>query len=84
MTIASAFSLALLGLFGAAIIVGALNARRLIDWENRALALLADNLRDYRVSLEEEQGILGRKKIGPQAVRTRPAVRGSRTGDKAA
>ena len=58
MTFAAAVPYALLVLFGAALVVAAFNAKRLIRWENRALTSLADNLRDYRVTLEEEQSLL--------------------------
>jgi len=47
---------ALLCLFGAAIIVGAFNAKRLIAWENRHLTRLADHVRAWRERLEAEQG----------------------------
>ena len=55
MTFASAFSLILLALFGVAIMAGALNAKRLIAWENRALGSLAGILREQRIALEEER-----------------------------
>ena len=58
MTIASAFGLIFLVLLGVGIIVGALKATRLIDWENHALSSIADALRDYRLSLEDEQYLL--------------------------
>ena len=58
MTIASAFGLIVLLLFGVGIIVGALKAARLIEWENHVLNSIADALRDYRLSLEEEQRLL--------------------------
>ena len=58
MTIASAFGLIFLLLFGMGIIVGALKAARLIDWENHALNSIADALRDYRMALEDEQRLL--------------------------
>jgi Flp pilus assembly pilin Flp len=58
MTFAASVPYALLVLFGAALIVAAFNARRLVRWENRALTSLADAVRDYRVNLEEEQRLL--------------------------
>jgi len=58
MAFTSALGLILISLFGLAIIAGALNAKRLIAWENHALRSLADTLRDYRLSLEEEQRLL--------------------------
>ena len=58
MTFAAAVPYALLALFGAALVVAAFNARHLIRWENRALTSLADFVRDYRESLEEEQRLL--------------------------
>ena len=58
MTFAVAVPYALLILFGAALVVAAFNARRLIRWENRALTSLADAVRDYRETLEEEQRLL--------------------------
>jgi len=45
-------------LFGAALVVAAFNSKRLIRWENRALTSLADAVRDYRETLEEEQRLL--------------------------
>ena len=57
MTFTSLLGLILLSLFGAAIVVGALNAKKLIAWENRALVSLADAIQNYRESLEEEQRI---------------------------
>jgi hypothetical protein len=50
--------LILLCAFGLVIIAGAVFAKRLIAWENSALTSLADTLRDYRLSLEEEQRLL--------------------------
>jgi len=47
---------ALLCLFGATIIVGAFNAKKLIAWENRQLTRLADRVRAFRERLEAEQG----------------------------
>jgi len=58
MTFITAVPYALLVLFGAALVVAAFNARHLIHWENRVLTSLADNLRDYRETLEEEQRLL--------------------------
>ena len=58
MTFAAAVPYALLMLFGAALVVAAFNARHLIRWENRALTSLADAVRDYRETLEEEQRLL--------------------------
>ncbi|MCL2299987.1 MAG: hypothetical protein FWC27_07560 [Firmicutes bacterium] len=58
MTFAAAVPYALFILFGAALIVAAFNAKRLIRWENRALTSLADAVRDYRETLEEEQRLL--------------------------
>jgi Flp pilus assembly pilin Flp len=58
MTFAAAVPYALLMLFGAALVVAAFNAKRLIRWENRALTSLADAVRDYRATLEEEQRLM--------------------------
>jgi len=58
MTFAAAVPYALLVLFGAALVVAAFNAKRLIRWENRALTSLANAVRDYRETLEEEQRLL--------------------------
>jgi len=58
MTFISAVPYALLILFGAALVVAAFNAKHLIRWENRALTSLADAVRDYRETLEEEQRLL--------------------------
>ena len=58
MTFAAAVPCALLVLFGAALDVAAFNAKRLIRWENRALTSMADAVRDYRETLEEEQRLL--------------------------
>ena len=58
MTFIAAVPYALLVLFGAALVVAAFNARHLVRWENRALTSLADAVRDYRVTLEEEQRLL--------------------------
>jgi len=58
MTFAAAVPYALLVLFGAALVVAAFNNSRLIGWENRAIAALADTVRGYRETLEEEQRIL--------------------------
>jgi len=78
MTFASAFGLVLLMLFGTAIIVGALNTRRLVLWENRVLDSLADTARDYRVSLE------GERQQPVARVRRSPAPRRRHSGDRAA
>jgi Flp pilus assembly pilin Flp len=58
MTFAAAVPYALLALFGAALVVAAFNSKRLVRWENRALTSLADAVRDYRETLEEEQCLL--------------------------
>jgi len=58
MTFIAAVPYALLALFGAALVVAAFNAKHLVRWENRALTSLADHLRDYRLTLEEEQRLL--------------------------
>ncbi|MDR2687933.1 MAG: hypothetical protein LBB75_09275 [Oscillospiraceae bacterium] len=58
MTFATAVPYALLVLFGAALVVAAFNAKRLIRWEDRALTSLADAVRGYRETLEEEQRLL--------------------------
>jgi len=58
MTFAVAVPYALLVLFGAALVVAAFNSKHLIRWENRALTSLADAVRDYRATLEEEQRLL--------------------------
>ena len=67
MTFAAAVPYALLVLFGAALIVAAFNNRRLIGWENRALAALAETVRNYREALEEEQRILQGAYVPAQA-----------------
>jgi len=54
--IASLISSVLLCLFGAAIIIVAINARRLIVWENRQLTRLADRVKAWRERLEAQQG----------------------------
>jgi len=69
MTFASIATITLLTLFGAAIVVAAFNAKKLIAWENRVLSSLADSVRDYRETLEEEAGLLER------AQSTQPSVR---------
>ena len=82
MTFASALGLILISLFGLGVIVGALNAKRLIAWENRALTSLADNLRDYRLSLEEEQCLLGPDcALAELSVQLQPAAKHSRHGN---
>jgi len=58
MTFASVFGLIFLLLLGMGIIIGALKATRLIEWENHALTSIADALRNYRLSLEDEQRLL--------------------------
>ena len=58
MTFVTAVPYALLILFGAALVVAAWGARHLIRWENRALTSLADAVRDYRETLEEEQRLM--------------------------
>ena len=58
MTFAVAVPYALLTLFGAALVVAAFNAKHLILWEDRALTSLANAVRDYRETLEEEQRLL--------------------------
>ena len=58
MTFITAVPYALLILFGAALVVAAFNAKRLVRWEDRALTSLADAVRDYRETLEEEQRLL--------------------------
>ena len=58
MTFAVAVPYALLALFGVALVAAAFNAKHLIRWEDRALTSLADTVRDYRLSLEEEQRLL--------------------------
>jgi len=58
MTFAAAVPYFLLTLFGVALVVAAFNARHLIRWENRALTSLANAVRDYRETLEEEQRLL--------------------------
>jgi len=58
MTFAAAVPYALLMLFGAALVVAAFNAKRLVRWEDRALTSLANAVRDYRETLEEEQRLL--------------------------
>jgi hypothetical protein len=51
--ICNVISFSLLCLFGAAIIVGAFNMKRLIAWENKALTRMADAIRSYREWLRE-------------------------------
>ena len=58
MTFAATVPYALLILFGAALVVAAFNAKRLVRWENRALTSLADVVQNYRETLEEEQLLL--------------------------
>ena len=58
MTFIAAVPYALFVLFGAALVVAAFNSRHLVRWENRALTSLADAVRDYRATLEEEQRLL--------------------------
>jgi len=58
MTLIAAVPYALLALFGAALVVAAFNAKHLIRLENRVLTSLADAVRDYRETLEEEQRLL--------------------------
>ena len=84
MTTTSVLGLALLMLFGAAIIAGALNAKKLIAWENHALTSLADAVRDYRETLEAEQ-CLFEAACAPQqpAIRVMPVRRGKQR-DRAA
>jgi hypothetical protein len=43
-------------LFGAAIIAGAFNAKKLIAWENKQLTRLADTVKAWRECLEDEHG----------------------------
>ena len=66
MTFASTLGLILLMLFGAVIVAGALNAKKLICWENRVLVSLADAVRDYRATLEEEQRLLEESLASPE------------------
>jgi len=77
MTFAAAVPYALLILFGAALVVAAFNARHLIRWENRALTSLADNLRDYRETLEEEQRLLQGEVASVQAETPARAAQGN-------
>jgi len=58
MTFASVLGLSFLLLFGAAIIAGALGSKWLIAWEDRVMISLADAVRDYRLTLEEERRLL--------------------------
>ena len=69
MTFITAVPYALLILFGAALVVAAFNAKHLIRWENRALTSLADAVRDYRETLEEEQRLL-QGEVAPVQVET--------------
>ena len=68
MTFTSAAAIALLALFGAAIVVAAFNAKRLIAWENRLFTSLANRVQEYRESLEEEAVLLARAKSVPAPV----------------
>jgi len=70
MTFITAVPYALLVLFGAALVVAAFNAKHLIRWENRVLTSLADNLRDYRETLEEEQRLLQGEPPAPEQMET--------------
>ena len=76
----------LLALFGAALVVGALNMKRLIGWEDHALTSLADAVRDYRLTLEEEQQLLEGSHSAPQPIRTRATATPARSqrGNRAA
>ena len=78
MTFAVAVPYALLILFGAALVVAAFNARHLIRWENRALTSLADAVRDYRETLEEEQRLLQGETVPAQI---EPPVRAAQGND---
>ena len=78
MTFTAAVPYALLVLFGAALVVAAFNAKRLIRWENRALTSLADAVRDYRETLEEEQRLLQEEFV---TVVESDLVQAAQTGD---
>jgi cell division protein FtsB len=82
MTFASVVSVSLLALFGAGIILAVCNARRLIAWENHALNALADSVRDYRLSLEEDMKLL--EVARPQQARPAQRKPASQRGGKAA
>ena len=77
MTFASILGLICLALFGGVIAAGALNAKKLISWENRVLVSLADAVRNYRMSIEEEQRLLAEFHAAPmpsaQATKTAAA-----------
>jgi len=81
MTFASAAAITLLTLFGVGIVVAVFNANRLIAWENRVLSSLADSVREYRLSLEEDARLLGGAQPLPQA---QPAQPKEQRGDVAA
>jgi hypothetical protein len=81
MTFAAAVPYALLMLFGAALVVAAFNARHLIRWENRALPSLADAVRDYRETLEEEQRLLQGESTPTPATQVAVLVQAAQEGD---
>lgn len=87
--LSSVFGLVLLALFGMGIIVAALSATRVIAWENRVLTKLADALREYRLSLEEEEKLLEPGLVAAPAAETLAparlvATRGHQQGSRAA
>ena len=84
MSFASVAAVTLLALFGAGIVVAAFNAKRLIPWENRALSSLADSVREYRLSLEEDARLLEGAVPLPQEQSVRHAKSAAQRKNKAA
>jgi len=74
----------LLALFGLGLVAAALNAKRLIAWENRVLSALADSVREHRLSLEEDAKLLEGAQPSPQAQPARPAKPAAQRKGKAA
>lgn len=70
-------------LFGTAIIIGALNGKKLISWENHALTSMADAVQNYRETLEEEQRLLDSPAMEPAPTHSAPQPRGHH-GNRAA
>ena len=84
MTFASVAAVTLLALFGAGIVIAAFNAKRLIAWENRAMSSLADSVREYRLSLEEDARLLEGAAPLPQVQSVRHAKSAAQRKSKAA
>ena len=83
MTFASVAAITLLALFGAGIVVAAFNTKRLIAWENRVLSSLADSVREYRLSLEEDSRLLEGAQPLPQKQPARTKSAAQRKGKAA-